>query len=443
MKTLNISKSFPIEKSSSQQITEYFSKLDFDEPWSFRGYTQKDTNYISHRYHRYPAKFIPQVAARLIKELSEPADLICDPFMGSGTTLVEAKVLGRSSIGMDINPVAYLIAKAKVTSIKPETLEDYWKKLNLEIASAQNSSFKEEISPTLPQNERIDYWFKPETKKSLGIIYSNINEIKNRDVKNFFLCGFSNILKNCSIWLMKSSKPTRDFNKIIPDPYETFAKHIRIMIKRNKIFWNLLQENGALKCSTKPICGDARKIPVEDSSVTLVVTSPPYVTSYEYADLHQLTAIWFGYSKNLPEFRKDFIGSAYREEENIFIGSKIGEDVVRELKEKNTGKSNEVAIYFSEMRESFLEMHRYLKRGGKTCIVIGDTAFKGVNVLNAEVFVEQMLNIGFSVYKIIKREIPSKILPSTRDCLTGRFTSSANHNKTLAYPFEYIIIMEK
>lgn len=215
------------------------------------------------------------------------------------------------------------------------------------------------------------------------------------------------------------------------------------MIKRNKIFWNLLQENGVLKCSTKPICGDARKIPVENSSVTLIVTSPPYVTSYEYADLHQLTAIWFGYSKNLPEFRKDFIGSAYREEESIFIGSEMGEDVVEKLKEKNTGKSNEVAIYFSEMRESFLEMHRYLKKGGKACIVIGDTAFKGIDVPNAEVFVEQMLNIGFSRYKIIKREIPSKILPSTRDSLTGRFTSSSNHKKILAYPFEYIIIMEK
>lgn len=77
---------------------KYFRKLQFDDTWSFKGLTQKDTNYITHGYHRYPAKFIPQSAAKLIKELTTPGDLIVDTFMGSGTTLVEAKVLGRPSI---------------------------------------------------------------------------------------------------------------------------------------------------------------------------------------------------------------------------------------------------------------------------------------------------------------------------------------------------------
>ncbi|MGB3479829.1 MAG: DNA methyltransferase, partial [bacterium] len=122
---------------------------------------------------------------------------------------------------------------------------------------------------------------------------------------------------------------------------------------------------------------------------------------------------------------------------------KIGEEIVENLQNKKTGKADEVTKYFSEMRESFLEMRRYLKKGGKACIVIGNTSFKGVSVTNAEVFVEQMQNIGFKIYRIIKRIIPSKILPQTRDPKTGRFTSSSNSNKTLAYPFEYIIIMEK
>jgi len=83
-----------------------------------------------------------------------------------------------------------------------------------------------------------------------------------------------------------------------------------------------------------------------------------------------------------------------------------------------------------------------LKPGGKTCIVIGNTELKKVNILNAEVFVEIMLNLDFRVHKIIKRRIPSKILPSTRDSKTGRFTSNHKADR-LAYAYEYILVMEK
>lgn len=448
--TLHASRNAVFEyQNTSDYVLRYFNELNFDNSWTFEGCTQKDTRYITHSYHRYPAKFIPQLASRLIKELTSCGDLVVDPFMGSGTTLVEAKVTGRTSIGVDINPVAYLISKAKVTPINPDIVENNFKKLFLNLTACQSDTrlplqFKEQgISPLVPNHNRIDYWFKPETKKALGVIYAVIKEINDKDSRNFFLCGFSNILKNCSIWLMKSNKPTRDFNKVIPDPFVTFIKTIRSMIKKNRDFWNLLEKNNAFTCPANPYQGDARRIPVEDDSVSLVVTSPPYVTSYEYADLHQLTAFWFEYTHDLNEFRKPFIGSAHNDKEKIIIESEIGEGAVEDLERNKTGKDKEVTVYFSEMRESFLEMHRYLKKGGKACIVIGDTAFKKVPVLSAEVFVEQMINIGFKIYKVIKRMIPSKILPQTRDPGTGRFTSSDNSNKTLAYPYEYIIIMEK
>ena len=87
-------------------------------------------------------------------------------------------------------------------------------------------------------------------------------------------------------------------------------------------------------------------------------------------------------------------------------------------------------------------MHRVLKPKGKACIVIGNTQFKGVDILNAEVFCEQMQNIGFKIHDIIHREIPSKMLPSTRDAKSGRFAKTQNTDK-LVYPTEYILIMEK
>ncbi len=431
---------------NSNGILKIFQELEFDETWTFEGCTQKDTKYITHGYHRYPAKFIPQLAARLIKELTLPNDLVVDPFMGSGTTLVEAKVLGRRAIGVDINPVAHLISKVKINAFEPNLIIETYRNLFGDINSDELKLFnikETKSSYNVPDLDRIDYWFQPETKKTLSNIYSRINQIADEDLKTFFLCGFSNILKNCSIWLQKSNKPTRDFSKSIPDPLQTFDRQIRQMIKKNEKFWNYLHQDGIVETEVIAHIGDARKIPVENNSVSLVVTSPPYVTSYEYADLHQLTALWFNYTNDVTEFRKVFIGSAHNDAEKIIIDSEIGEKIIDDLKKQSTRKDKEVAIYFSEMRDSFVEMHRYLKKNGKACIVIGDTAFKKVPVLNAEVFVEQMINIGFNINKIIKRQIPSKILPQTRNPQTGRFTSSSDKNKVLAYPYEYIIIMEK
>src|ERR687885_2087280 len=95
-----------------------------DHSWSFKELGRSQTSYLTHDYHRYPAKFIPQLAERLIKENSHPADLVCDPFMGSGTTLLEAILSSRRAYGSDIHPLSVLISKAKTTSIEPDYLRE-------------------------------------------------------------------------------------------------------------------------------------------------------------------------------------------------------------------------------------------------------------------------------------------------------------------------------
>src|ERR671936_946185 len=104
-----------------------FQRLDVqqaDESWSFRLLRRAQTSYLTHDYHKYPAKFIPQLAERLIKENSNSGDLVCDPFMGSGTTILEAIINSRRAYGSDINPVSVLISRAKTTPIEPNYLKD-------------------------------------------------------------------------------------------------------------------------------------------------------------------------------------------------------------------------------------------------------------------------------------------------------------------------------
>jgi len=419
-------------------VIELFEKVKIDPSWSFANKSRKETSYLSHCYHRYPAKFIPQVVSRLVERYTEAGDLVVDPFGGCGTTLVESKVMGRPSVGVDINPVATLITKAKITPINPPVLESAF--INLK---RRFDFYDSATKVNAPKHERIDYWFEPEEKNKLAFLLAEISKLENRDIRDFFYCGFSNILKNCSIWLQKSNKPTRDLEKAPPEPFETFSRQLKKMLRGNVDFFTLLEEKKILTTPCKVRCADARDIPVEDGSVSLIVTSPPYVTSYEYADLHQLTAFWFEYTQDLGDFRKRFIGSAYHNEKELRLNSSIAEDIKHQLLGECRKTAEGVATYFGEMNQAFEEMKRILKKGGRTCIVIGNTNLKGVKILNAEVFVEQLQNLGFGIETIIKREIPSKNLPSTRDPKTGRFVGATNENKTYVYPTEYILVMEK
>ena len=71
---------------SSKQIANLLRGIETDRSWSFSDKTRKDTAYITHGYHRYPAKFIPQIVSRLTEKYTKEGDFIVDPFGGCGTT---------------------------------------------------------------------------------------------------------------------------------------------------------------------------------------------------------------------------------------------------------------------------------------------------------------------------------------------------------------------
>lgn len=423
-----------------EQAITSFENTPISADWAFSEAKRSDTSYITHGYHRYPAKFIPQLARRLIETYSEPNDMVLDPFCGCGTTLVESVVAKRYSYGSDINPIAIMMTKAKTQHLDPADLELAFHQIQYEVAPLFAAS-----KVSLPENERIDYWFKKEQITDLSRLLNAIQNLSNADARLFFLCGFSNILKNCSIWNQRYNKPARDLNKKIPDVMRTFNRQIRMMMRGNAAFRSLMDGQ------TRPAraeCRDSRWLPLEEGSVDLVVTSPPYVTSYEYGDLHQLSMLWLEGLTDLRGFREQFIGSSLKrleseiEESQRFTHSSIASEIGRKLQRKDSKTASSAMKYFESMYEIWLELHRVVRMGGKVCIVIGNTRLKGVEIKNAEVFAEQLQGLGFRLIDVIKREIPSKNLPSTRNKATGRFakTSSAD---MLAYPTEFILTLEK
>jgi len=431
-----------------EEILHLFNTKDIDRDWSFVEYKSSDTGKWTHNYHRYPAKFIPQLVERLTDEYVRYKDAhINDPFYGSGTTIVTAISRGFKASGTDINKIAYLITKVKSTPIEPAYLDQKIKHFLTKIKCLkdnQKTLFRAgNIEPLIPEKhiERINYWFTEENKIELGKILTIIYEENDEAIRDFFLVAFSHILKNCSIWLQGSTKPTRDFKKKPVKPYDALRKHLMKMQKGNDAFYKVVPEKvkSNLKEYLNIKIGDAKKQPTPDNSIDLIVTSSPYVTSYEYADLHQLSTIWLDLADDLTEYKKEFIGTSYKGYENKKLRSRIAMDTVNKMAEKNYKMAKEIEAFFIDMEGVFDESYRILKYGGRCCYVIGDTRLKGVDVLNAEAFAESIQYSGFKLDKIIKREIPSKILPQKRDKKTGRFASNDNANSE-AYPVEYIVI---
>lgn len=416
-------------------MSTQFNNIKIDPSWSFSEKTRKDTTYATHGYHRYPAKFIPQLSNRLIDRYTKPGDLVADIFCGCGTTLVEAKIMGRKTAGTDINPVAVLIAKSKLYAFEPKFINDKFNELMIKL----NEYNPESSQINVRSHERIDYWFKPKEKQELSFILNEIIQENDDKVKCFFLCAFSNILKGCSIWLQKSNKPTRDLKKIPYPPIKSFIKQVKAMMRGNAALHKLTNNQSEINV----FCADARQVPLQDGTVDLIVTSPPYVTSYEYADLHQLSALWFAHTDNLTEFRKRFIGTSSYVKKDIETTGEIAANIINQLMTKHSRTANEVAMYFDDMYQVFHEVKRILKTGGKFCMVIGNTKIKDVEILNAEVFTKQLETLGLKLIDVIKREIPSKNLPSIRDAQTGQFTKVTSSNQVTAYPTEYILTFQK
>ena len=167
------------------------------------------------------------------------------------------------------------------------------------------------------------------------------------------------------------------------------------------------------------------------------------VTSYEYADIHQLTGYWFDYFSDLKDFRQQFIGTSYSTHEKKDIRSFLGQKIINELEKKSSKIAKDVSVYFNDMDLVAKEMYRVLQPKGTACVVIGNTKVKDVDIKSAEVFLDLLRYAGFKKKDVIKRSIPHKLMPTIRNTKNGKFAKVTDPDSKKVYPNEYIIVVKK
>lgn len=350
--------------------------------WSF---TDFNTQYFSHNLHPYPAKFIPQIPYHLIRILSKPGEKVFDPFGGSGTTALEAILAKRQAISSDINPVSQIVGKAKTLTLSREeedALTSFCEDLFLfnihpnEIIDLYNKHH-DAIIGYIPQIPNLEKWFHPNVIRELAILKWKISNLSSENCKTLSLAVFSKIIVKASF----QDSETRYVSKFreIECGYtlKLFSSELISVVKK-------LKSAGPIKnfADAEFYVSDIRfEKPVQDNSIDLIVTSPPYPNATDYHLYHRFRIFWLG-------------------EDPVDLGKKEIGSHLRHQKE-STGIDN----YIEEMKLSLINMYSVLRPGRFAVLVVGDGKFKNKIYETSELLSEVGKDVGFEVVQVINRNV--------------------------------------
>lgn len=252
--------------------------------------TQEST-YLTHGIHPYPAKYIPILPREIIIENSKERNIILDPFCGSGTTLLEAAISGRKSIGIDSNPIATLITKAKTQALSIVEINKL-KELTQVLA---NLEYNKIMEFEIPNVKNINHWFCKNAIRELSFLKNFIDTNAEGNLQDYLFCLYSSIIVAVSNQESNTRYAAKENEISVGGVIKRFCK--KIISEQNNIE-KLSSNQQVIKNTPLIINEETSKVNgdiIPDNSVDLVVTSPPYPNSYDYYLYHKWRMVWLGY----------------------------------------------------------------------------------------------------------------------------------------------------
>jgi DNA modification methylase len=378
-----------------------------------------------HRWFKYPAGFSHKLVDTLIEDYGlDESHWILDPFVGCGTTAVAAKERGVNCVGIEAHPFVYQVARVKAFwDFDLSALYQQIESLLTALHKKLSRDFSLDVSE-FP--ELIHKCYSQRNLARLKIIRDTIESFDcSEEERDFFRLALTDTLRTASTagtgwpYVAPSKYHAKQSER---DGLEAFGEQLRLMYDDLKV----VLARDRRRVETELLLMDSRqKYPLNDASIDLAVTSPPYLNNYDYADRTRLEMYFWGWARSWGEITekvrdKLIIAATTQIRRNEFsddpLSKELGEldaQVYDELRakirklervrlEKGGKKSYDlmVAGYFNDVTQVVRQVYRVLKPRAPFVLILGDSAPYGVHVPTEEYLGKLALGVGFRRYEI-------------------------------------------
>ena len=312
---------------------------------------------------------------------------ILDPMAGSGTTVVAARLHGHQAVGFDTDPIALLIAKAWSSTVD---IEQVRKRARTVLDRATFLYRESRASHAYPgkadaeTREFVRFWFDPTARRQLAALAKAISRVKNPTEKALLWSAFSRLIitkqAGASLAMDVSHSRPHKVYKIAPiKPLKKFLHAVEVVLRASPFSTEQRLPEAIVRRA------DARSLPLKDSSIDLVVTSPPYLNAIDYLRGHKFSLVWMGHSiEEVRTLRSRSIGTE-RPDRSALIDDRIRSavDEIGNTEALPRRSIRMLAQYLHDMNVVLTEMTRVLKHGGEIVLVVGNSTIQGVFIKNS------------------------------------------------------------
>jgi site-specific DNA-methyltransferase (cytosine-N4-specific) len=308
--------------------------------------------------HPYPAKFVAQLPRAVLDSVPiEPGTAVLDPFCGSGTTLVECQRRGVRSVGIDLNPIACLMSRVKVSPL-PANLEETARST---LAAAERIS-----NPEIPVIPNLNHWFKKDIQFRLASLIEAI-ATASPETRDILRLALSSIIVRVSNQESDTRYAAIAKNTTAEDVFALFVRAVDRLA-------HVLRSRTYKLSPSMVIEGDTLQVSERDVGmpVGLVITSPPYPNAYEYWLYHKYRMWWLGLDPIAVK--------------KLEIGARA------HFFKRNHHTADD---FVRQMEKTFSLLNRVVVPNGYACFVVGRSRIHGEIIDNARIIENAGLASGF------------------------------------------------
>ena len=430
------------------------SAVDFDfrehcTEWTARG------DHLTHRIHRYPGRLTPYIPLFFlsVRGVAVNEGNLLDPFAGCGTVLVEAPVHPvhpMRPMGLEINPLARLIAKVKTTPLEARAVLDAWERIKRRYELDQSRA-------GLARFPNKRHWFSQPVELRLARAIRALDGLRDPDMRDFFLVATSSVVRQVSLAdpsvavpvILDPSRFKGNVKKRVQSKLDSRMNADVISVLDKTVRENLNRLTAWTESRTlaveKAIKGaDARTFKTAAyrergelarysgsvSGVDLILTSPPYANAQRYTRSLRLEMFALGFTKDGADERSldrlqvgtERVAELEWPEMNEPTGISAADAVIKSVKKTDKYRAAIVGKYVRDMSQVVQNCFNALNEGGHAVFVLGNNNVRGQLLDNAKILDEIGANAGFESVLHVKNKIPSRGLLTKRHPTAGVIT---------------------